>query len=1049
MNGFAAARRWQWLCRMLGCIVAINLMSSGVLAETAQVWMTTAPNGTWLGTANETRSMTYNAATGHLLVASTTPEIKILNASTGSALGNMSVTGVSSGAIWLTKIRDANGHIYACNLSSDINASSLIIYRWDTEAATPVVVYRNRASGGTAETSPVGPALPSTGGASVRVGDTMDIALNGSNVEVYLGATVSTASNQTIAYKIVCPDSGGAASAAASVTFAGATGAQRGVCAETGGGNLYWFTSGQAARYSNAGGSQTLLPSAIPAGAADPRFAVVSGRSFVAYVNPVLSGSPLRGHANVAIAEVAPSNGGGPASASLIDVTPMLYTPNTNSYWAGDCDFDPATGRVFALVTNNFVGAFTIPMSTSTKKWDGGGGNTDWNTDANWSPDGVPNGDDNVVLDNTYVSGAYSVRINRRFTQACRTLTVGDATTMNAIKLSFYQTGNGPAAADFKGAGLNDITAGGVFTQPARATDLMSPYFRVAIDGTGTPNTFKWNGANSTDTWTSLGVAITGGAQQLCNGITVTFASTSGHTLGDAWTFCVNAAHEALIVAGDQNNFTPDLVVRNGGTIENRSSAGDGFVINNLSGGNTARVEAGGTLIHATDASFVTAFPATGNGALSLDAAGTLVFDVFKGFSVPASGRTFGNLLLRNSNAVASTDCTYSATCSSGCGVCTINGALTVESNCHHTNSLSGSSLTIRGAITNNGNGTLVLSNVVPEGVTLDGDVTVSGSGAVQLAHGFTVPAGRKLTLGRSVNIGGTASVSGTLDCGAYSIADYGQPFSVNVASGGTLLLGKAAGVNGCVNSAMVTVMIDPGANLVFDGSMLQDTGTLCPPCVVSLTVNNASGVRISQALQVSSQLALASGNVKTDGSVLTVGSSPASPGAITGGGFVDGALRRYIPATASATSFPISAGSTDRSVIVDYAAGAPTSSGSVTASFRASNPGGDPLSLTDGGLALVNVANDGYWTLTSGDGLSGGTHSLSLQAGGFAALGNTATLRVVRRADAVSPWTCSGLAGTNAGTRIVRTGLTSFSQYAIAGTAAQVPVTMSGLQIE
>lgn len=79
----------------------------------------------------------------------------------------------------------------------------------------------------------------------------------------------------------------------------------------------------------------------------------------------------------------------------------------------------------------------------------------------------------------------------------------------------------------FTGAGLNDGTSGGTYTGTAPAT------YDVEIDATGTPDTFKWR--KNAGSYTA-GVAITGAAQTLSDGVTITFAATTGHTLADVWT---------------------------------------------------------------------------------------------------------------------------------------------------------------------------------------------------------------------------------------------------------------------------------------------------------------------------------------------------------------------------------------------------------------------------------------------------------------------------------------------------------------------------------
>jgi len=86
----------------------------------------------------------------------------------------------------------------------------------------------------------------------------------------------------------------------------------------------------------------------------------------------------------------------------------------------------------------------------------------------------------------------------------------------------------------FTGAGLNDLTITG-YNANTSSGEIGRSY-KVQIDGTGTPDTFKWSrdGGNN---WKETGVAITGSSQTLEGDIAVTFAATTGHTNGNAWTF--------------------------------------------------------------------------------------------------------------------------------------------------------------------------------------------------------------------------------------------------------------------------------------------------------------------------------------------------------------------------------------------------------------------------------------------------------------------------------------------------------------------------------
>jgi 3-mercaptopyruvate sulfurtransferase SseA len=81
--------------------------------------------------------------------------------------------------------------------------------------------------------------------------------------------------------------------------------------------------------------------------------------------------------------------------------------------------------------------------------------------------------------------------------------------------------------------GTSDLVVGSVYTSGTNST------FTVEIDSIGSPDTFRWSGNNGA-TWTSA-VAITGSAQTLISGLTVSFGSTTGHTLNDIWTFSATA----------------------------------------------------------------------------------------------------------------------------------------------------------------------------------------------------------------------------------------------------------------------------------------------------------------------------------------------------------------------------------------------------------------------------------------------------------------------------------------------------------------------------
>ena len=113
-----------------------------------------------------------------------------------------------------------------------------------------------------------------------------------------------------------------------------------------------------------------------------------------------------------------------------------------------------------------------------------------------------------------------------------------------------------PKTPIFTGTGLNDATFGGQYT--INNKQMIQQNYYVKIDGTGTPDTFSWSRDNFVTT-EATGVSITGSAQTLENGITVTFAATTGHVLNDQW---FSSVYEPTFVI-----FSNNLIKLSGETI--------------------------------------------------------------------------------------------------------------------------------------------------------------------------------------------------------------------------------------------------------------------------------------------------------------------------------------------------------------------------------------------------------------------------------------------------------------------------------------------------
>jgi hypothetical protein len=105
-------------------------------------------------------------------------------------------------------------------------------------------------------------------------------------------------------------------------------------------------------------------------------------------------------------------------------------------------------------------------------------------------------------------------------------------------------------AVTYTGSGVNDITLSSFQSNTAKGE--VGRKYKVALEATGTPDTFKWSRDGGSN-WYKTGINITGTAQTLENSLTVTFGATTGHTAGDTWEFTANRWTGACSATGYTN----------------------------------------------------------------------------------------------------------------------------------------------------------------------------------------------------------------------------------------------------------------------------------------------------------------------------------------------------------------------------------------------------------------------------------------------------------------------------------------------------------------
>jgi MSHA biogenesis protein MshQ len=252
-------------------------------------------------------------------------------------------------------------------------------------------------------------------------------------------------------------------------------------------------------------------------------------------------------------------------------------------------------------------------------------------------------------------------------------------------------------------------------------------------------------------------------------------------------------------------------------------------------------------------------------------------------------------------------------------------GTFTINTNANH-------QVNITGAATNTG--TFQVNNAAV--TTQTPDVTIGGlltnSGTFQFAGGAAL----------TWLANGGISNSGTI--------------SVNTASNVTHTLQ----VQGDFTNTSV-VNCAPDANslctLVFSGGAqtLGGGGTWTIP---RLTLNNASGLTLTQSITVTTQLTFTSGLITTGASVLTLASGATVSGAGSAG-YVVGNLARGVPTGSPSLTWDIGTAGTYAPVTITFTT--VTAAGTV----QASTADGDHPSIASSALDSTQSANR-YWTLTN-----------------------------------------------------------------------------------
>ena len=299
-------------------------------------------------------------------------------------------------------------------------------------------------------------------------------------------------------------------------------------------------------------------------------------------------------------------------------------------------------------------------------------------------------------------------------------------------------------------------------------------------------------------------------------------------------------------------------------------------------------------------------------------------------------------------------------------GSTTVNGVLTMTKGIF---SLGGFTLTYGSTASLNYNGILSQTTGAEWPTTFVNNVTITNNSTN----------GVSLNANKTYNTGGVLTVNGHLNFSTYYIAGTG---AFTLSSGGTITSayvtnGEGFGLSGNNSAGSIRVSgsrtLSSGANYILNGSgTAQNTGTNMPASVNNLTLNNATGITLSQSTTVNGTLSLTNGLLNTGSNTITLGAS-ASISNASSTSYVNGKLARIYSSVGS-KDFTIGKGGNYRPFSLNYTELSGTST-VVAEQFESTIPGSVPV--------YTSLFTSRYWAISE-SGSSSRTYKLSIDGSGY-----------------------------------------------------------------
>jgi len=411
-----------------------------------------------------------------------------------------------------------------------------------------------------------------------------------------------------------------------------------------------------------------------------------------------------------------------------------------------------------ALPTNS--GIFAFGSGGATVKWDNTSTDGLWLTATNWDGDVVPGSEDDVVIDNTTVSGSFTVLLDSTVAQTIKTLVIGQDGA-NVITLNITNTNSTPLTISGTGTALN-VNQDGVLTINGTSGGIsLSNSGDINFDNLSVYNVTTGTGITTSGTRTfgatsTTNIASDNGLKALTYGhlnLSATSASLTTGTISVQGNFAVTSGSTTLSSSAILS-VTGTTTISNGATLDLAGTGNKTFTGSVTNSGDLNLSGTSGTI------TFNGAYSGTG----TIDATGANPAISFNSTFNPSGSTTFGSQSLTFNSTITLNGGTFTPSSNTDLQ----NGVTSFTFNGGSIGSTTGRPLVFDKS---NGSQTIAVTSGTGafQELTINNSNNVSGSndfsvnGVLTLISGTLAMGSNTLTLGSSGSNLGTLSGTGTI----------------------------------------------------------------------------------------------------------------------------------------------------------------------------------------------------------------------------------------------------------------------------------------------